>query len=292
MSDPPAPQFAPENDAQRRFWDEGPGRVWAALHDELDAMYAQIGAAVLAAAAPQRGECALDIGCGAGATTRALARAVGPEGRATGLDVSSSLLGAARAASQAAPPAPDYVLADAQLWRPATPVDLALSRMGVMFFADPDAAFANIRAMLRPGGRLAFICWRGAEENPLFSLPHTAAVEMLGPPEDAASDPDAPGPMAFRDPDRVFGILQRSGFERITIETVHPPISFPGDVTRAAELATAVGPASRHLRDKGAGPEALEQLRARLRDDFAPYSADGLCVLPASMNLVTARNPG
>jgi SAM-dependent methyltransferase len=90
--------------------------------------------------------------------------------------------------------------------------DAAFSRFGVMFFADPTAAFINIRRSLRPNGRLAFACWRALVENPLDSLPLSAASAHL--PPQSAHDPDAPGPFAFANPDRVRGILERSGWQR------------------------------------------------------------------------------
>ncbi|NDV97928.1 class I SAM-dependent methyltransferase [Salipiger sp. PrR002] len=284
-----AGSVSPGNAAQQAFWTEGPGLTWVAMRDELDTLHSHISELVLAAAAAQPGETALDLGCGAGATTLALAEAVAPEGHATGIDVSTSLLEVARARAEALGGIrPDFIHADAQVWRPETQADLCLSRMGVMFFDDPGAAFANILYFLRPGGRLAFICWRASDENPWFDLPMKAAVAHLGPPE--AGDPDAPGPMAFRDPERVRRILLGAGFERITIETVEAVLRLPQGA-KASDLATRIGPAVRHMRDKGASEAQAEAIRADIETAFAALMANGSATIPARMNLVTASRP-
>ncbi|WP_353472546.1 methyltransferase domain-containing protein [Salipiger sp. H15] len=284
-----ADEISPDNAAQQAFWTEGPGLNWVALREELDTLHADISEQVLAAAAAQPGETVFDIGCGAGATTLALAAAVAPGGRVVGLDVSSSLLEVARARAAALPgPQPEFIHADAQVWRSERPADLCMSRMGVMFFADPGAAFANILQLLRPGGRLAFICWRGIEENPWFDLPLRAAVAQLGPP--APGDPDAPGPMAFRDPERVRGILARAGFAELAIEPVEAELRLPQGIT-AADLASRIGPAVRHIRDMGATEAQAEAIRADIRSAFARFETPQGAIVPARMNLVTARRP-
>ncbi|MBE9635442.1 class I SAM-dependent methyltransferase [Salipiger mangrovisoli] len=284
-----ADEISPGNLDQQAFWTEGPGLNWVAMRDELDTLHANLSELVLAAAAPRLGETAIDIGCGAGATTLALAAAVLPDGRVTGLDVSTSLLEVARARAEALDGIrPDFIHTDAQVWRPLSPVDLCLSRMGVMFFDDPDAAFANILQFLKPGGRLAFICWRGIEENPWFDLPMKAAVDHLGPP--APGNPDAPGPMAFRDPERVRGTLSRAGFSDISIETVDAVLRLPKGM-KAAVLATRIGPAVRHMRDKGATETQAQAIQDDIHAAFAPYETAEGAEVPARMNLVTARRP-
>ncbi|SDH54219.1 class I SAM-dependent methyltransferase [Alloyangia pacifica] len=284
-----ADEISPGNTAQQAFWTEGPGLNWVAMREELDTLHSHLSELVLTRAAPQPGELVLDLGCGAGATTLALAEAVAPEGHVTGIDVSTSLLEVARARAEALDGIrPDFIHADAQVWRPQAPVDLCLSRMGVMFFDDPGAAFANILQFLKPGGRLAFICWRGIDENPWFDLPMKAAVEHLGPP--APGDPDAPGPMAFRDPERVRGILSRAGFSDISIETVEAELRLPQGM-KAADLATRIGPAVRHMRDKGATEAQAQAIQNDIHEAFAPYETPEGAKVPARMNLVTARRP-
>ena len=143
-----------------------------------------------------------------GETALDLARAVAPDGTVVGIDLSAAVLAFARRAAIGCERV-RFLQADAQVFpfEPAS-FDAAFSRFGVMFFADPAAAFINIRRSLRPNGRLAFVCWRALEDNPLDILPLRAASAHL--PPQPAHDPDAPGPFAFANPDRVRGILERA----------------------------------------------------------------------------------
>ena len=285
------PQTDPNED-QRRFWSDGPGRTWAAIADTLDAVHVNVDRALIAAAAPSSGERVIDIGSGAGATSMALAALVGRTGSVTGLDISESLVAEARRrVAGRTPPVPEFRLADAQTGRPdGPPADLVVSRMGVMFFADPVAAFANIRDMLRPGGRLAFICWRTMEENPWFALPFRAVADRLGAP-DTPADPHAPGPMAFADIERVTGILREAGFGTVTARTVEPEIVIAGGADAAARLCTRIGPVAHMLRISNGTDADRAAIVARLREDLAPFERDGTCRVPARMNLFTAARP-
>jgi SAM-dependent methyltransferase len=123
--------------------------------------------------------------------------------------------------------------------------DAAFSRFGVMFFADPAAAFANVQRSLKPGGRLAFVCWRRPEENPIFTLPMRAAAPHLPAPP-SSPDPTAPGPFAFADPDRVRGILAGAGFEGVRV-TPHDVAVSSGDLDVALALSLRVGSLGRVL---------------------------------------------
>src|SRR5262249_30902454 len=157
----------------------------------MDKALSAISDAALAFAAARPGERALDIGCGTGTTTYALAKSVGPSGSVTGVDISRPMLAAARARGTGVNFREGG--ASAGLFHP--PHDLVSSRCGVMFFADPAAAFANIRKALSPQGRLAFVCWRDVKQTLWASAPMAAAKALLPPQEPA--DPLAPGPFAF-----------------------------------------------------------------------------------------------
>ena len=163
------------NAGQVAYWNEAVGPTWAELQEPLDRQLGPLGRAAMAALKPRPGERILDIGCGSGQTSVELAGAVAPDGAVLGVDISRPLLDTARARS---PGANDvtFLEADAQTaaFEPGA-FDAAFSRFGVMFFADPPAAFANIRRALKPGGRLAFICWRGMVDNPIMTLPMMAA---------------------------------------------------------------------------------------------------------------------
>ncbi|MEI9929789.1 MAG: methyltransferase domain-containing protein [Rhizomicrobium sp.] len=125
--------------------------------------------------------------------------------------------------------------------------DLLFSRFGVMFFADPVAAFANLRKALRPHGRLAFVCWRDMTENLWASAPIDAARPLL-PPQDAV-DPHTPGPFAFADSERVKGILAKAGYRDIRIERLDSTMNMGATVDDAAEQALRIGPLARAVAD-------------------------------------------
>lgn len=248
MTDETTSTTGPNAD-QVAYWNGDAGDKWARLQERLDALFAPISAAAVAAAAPRPGENVLDIGCGCGATVLALAEGVGPLGRVTGVDISAPMLAvaehriAASALTQAA-----VLKADAAT-EPFAPgsFDLAFSRFGVMFFDAPVEAFINIHRALKPGGRLVFACWRPFKTNPWFSVPYRAAVPHL--PEQERPEPEAPGPFAFADPDRVGRILGLAGFAEVRVEAFDAPLTLGrhGEVEEAMRFTVQVGPVSRAL---------------------------------------------
>ena len=237
------------NADQAAYWNGDNGTKWARLQARLDALFEPISDAAVAAAAVKPGERVLDVGCGCGATVLALAKAVGPGGRVTGVDISEPMLEVARRRLIEADAAQvDVLLADAATERfEEGAFDLVFSRFGVMFFDAPAEAFTNIRRALKPGGRLAFACWRPFKGNPWFHLPYKAVVPHL--PEQEKPDPEAPGPFAFAEPARVERIIGLAGFTDIAIAPFDTMLTFgaPGDVADAVRLATDVGPAARAL---------------------------------------------
>lgn len=276
------------NSGERAFWNEAPGRTWVERQAILDELHSNVLTLVLAAARLAPGERVLDIGCGAGATTVAAARTIGPAGNVVGLDISEPLAARARAylAEQGLANARVEVM-DVQTGRPAIPpVDCCLSRFGVMFFDDPVAGFLNIRSLIRPGGRLAFAAWADASLNPWFSHTLEAAVERLGSPP--AGDPDAPGPLAFRNPERVRGILDAAGFGTIEIEEIATTLPISAGLEAAVALTRHIGPGARVMRLQGGTDEDLAAILDGVREKFRPFlGPDGLAV-PARVNIVTA----
>ncbi len=269
------------NAAQIEQWNGISGDSWVAMNERLDRQLAPLGDAALAALAPRLGEHVADIGCGAGQTTRQLAEAVGPTGRVVGLDVSAALLAHARARTTAANVV--YVEGDAQIHALPT-IDAVFSRFGVMFFADPVAAFANLHRALRPGGRLAFVCWRPITENPLFTVPVDAAV-AAGIMAPAPTDPLAPGPFAFADAARVTDLLSRAGFAEIRVAP-HDERIGGGDLEEALELGLRVGPLGRLLREH---PEHAARAVDAVRAALVPYVTPTGVLMPSATWIVTAR---
>ncbi|MBB6424773.1 class I SAM-dependent methyltransferase [Sphingopyxis sp. JAI128] len=283
MSDIPT---APTHD-----WNGDSGSRWAANLDRLDLMLEDFGRAAIDAADAKPGEHVLDIGCGAGVSSFLIASKVAPAGHVLGVDISEQLVEIARAA--APPGAPlEFRCADAATHPlPAAHFDLIFSRFGVMFFDDPVAAFDHMRGALKPGGRLAFICWRGAHENDWVRLPMAAIRDIVQP---APADPDAPGPFAFGDRDRLNAILERAGFSEIGIDPFDATISYGRGATREAaiddalDLAFQVGPLSRALGDQP------DDIRARaataVRAAFAERPGVNSVLIDGAAWIVTARN--
>ncbi|MGI3170335.1 class I SAM-dependent methyltransferase [Pseudooceanicola sp. C21-150M6] len=275
------------NDNQRAYWNETPGRMWVEFQAELDQLHAEAADLLLARAAPSPGENLLDVGCGAGATTLAAARMVSPGGTVLGLDISAPLVDLANdRIKTAALPNATVQLADVQTDRPgAAPFDKVISRFGVMFFADPVAAFANIRSLTRPGAPLVFACWQGPADNMWFRLPMVAATDRLGPAE--ATDPDAPGPMAFRDPARVTGILSAAGYSDISVTPAEIHLHLD-DLEAALRMTRRIGPMTRLLQEKSAGEADLDAIMDRLRSDLMPFDGPSGFAIPAGIHIVRA----
>ena len=233
----------------------------------------------------------LDIGCGTGATTRVFAPRVAPGGTICAVDISSPLI--AHAESQAGDAAANtrYHLADAQADQiPGAPFDLVISRFGSMFFGDPTAAFDNIRRHMRPNARLVLSAWAPAKMNPWFQVPKEGATERLGPLKQ--SDPNAPGPLAFQNVDRVVGLLTDAGFQDVVGETIGVHFTHPGPMERVAALASNIGPAARILKKYNGTAQDIDAITRYTVEGFRDYQDETGIRVPASLNFFSARNPG
>jgi SAM-dependent methyltransferase len=269
------------NAEQARRWNGESGRNWIAHRDRHLAGHRRLVPHLFAAAALSPGERVLDIGCGCGETTIAAARTAG---RALGLDLSGPMLRVARRlAAEAGADGASFVQGDAQACplRPGS-CDVMISSFGVMFFADPAAAFANIAAALRRPGRLAFLCWQGDLGNELFAIPLRAFLARA----------PAPGPAEsrFDDPRQVAGLLSAAGWEDITIDAVREPAWMGSDVADVMRYVRSM----RMVRNlaAGLGNETLAgQALADIAEQYAARQrADGIWVQAAAW-LVTARCP-
>ncbi len=273
------------NQDQLALWNDASGRIWVEMQEVLDRILAPFEAPLIEAGFPGPGGRVLDVGCGAGATTLAMARRLGASGRCIGADISEPLLAAAerRAAAERISQA-TFVHADAQThaFEPGS-FDAMISRFGVMFFDDPNAAFDNLRRAVRIGGKLAFVAWRSPADNPFMTTAKRAAEPLL--PNLPAPDPNAPGQFAFADGDRVRRILEAGGWSDIDLAR----LDVEGAVSEAELLAyvTKLGPVGIALREMNDAT-----LRARVTEvvqaAFRPYIKNGTARFPMATWLVTA----
>lgn len=282
------------NADQIKFWNGEGGKQWAINQESMDANLKPFTVAALALAAAQSGESALDIGCGCGDTTLSLSDRVGLDGHAVGLDISESMI--ARAKERAAAvetmglPCPRFVIGDASSYEfKAANYDLLFSRFGVMFFADPAAAFTNMRRSLRSGGRTAFICWQPMALNDFFMVPTAAALTVLPAPE--APPEGAPGPFAFGDKDRVNSILKDAGFSNISVDSLELDMEV-GDgkgVEAAGQQLVRSGPLARMVVDLA--DDVRERVTDAVIEALKAHSHDGKVQLGSRTWLVSAKNP-
>jgi ubiquinone/menaquinone biosynthesis C-methylase UbiE len=279
------------NAAMQRHWNEVAGPRWVRLGGLQEARNVEVAEMLLAAARPAKGEQILDIGCGTGATLLPFAEAVGPRGHATGIDISEPMLGVARQRiADRRLKNITLLLADAQVHAlPASSFDLLTSRFGVMFFADPVAAFRNLISAVKPGGRLCMAVWASIADNTHWKIPYDIAVRRVGPP--AAVSPHAPGPLAFSDPDYLRRILETAGFADVGMEK--RPFQVHGEsASGMAEHSAVMGPAGRLLDEKKADEATRREIIAETASAYAPYANDdGELRLPGTVLLATAVRP-
>lgn len=277
------------NEAMAAYWTDQAGPEWVRNEQFFDHMLEPFGLAVLDALHPTPGESVLDVGCGYGTTSIAAARRVGRGGRVVGIDISPPMIERARERVRAlAFDQVSFVVGDAQTHQLDRPVDTVVSRFGVMFFSDPTAAFANLHAVVRPGGRLAVVCWREPSLNPWMLAPIDAWRPYLA---DAPPPPvvGAPGPFGFADDARVAEVLDRAGWRNVQIVEHRGEARLgAGRGVEGALEQTMASSTARALRDQlepGRRDAALADLRAALA---AHVQGDDV-VYPASAWIVTAE---
>jgi SAM-dependent methyltransferase len=272
------------NADQLAFWNGLGGRTWVARQAHTDLVLAPVSEALLVCSAPRAGERVLDVGCGCGASTLELARAVGPAGRVTALDISGPMLAEAEARARAAG------FANVE-WRQADAAtaaldefDLLVSNFGLMFFGDPVAAIGHLRRAASPGARMAFVCWRPLGENPWMEVPMRAVAPHV-PPRPKV-DPQAPGMFAFADPQRVSRVLTAAGWAPPRLEKLDLDLDIAAGrgLEEAVVQSAEVGAVNSWLRGQPA--EVVAAAVASIREALAAH-LDGASVrLHAAMWLV------
>jgi SAM-dependent methyltransferase len=286
-------EAAIDNAEQIEYWNGEAGQGWAERNQQMEKTLGPLAEEVIAAANPMPAETVLDIGCGCADTSLSLLHRVGPTGRVLGVDISRPMLDIAATKVELLPAdlrgAIAFEQADASTYPfEAGRFDLLFSRFGVMFFADPAAAFANMRTALKPGGRIAFLCWAPVPENEWITVPMGAALQHVPPPE--PTPPNAPGPFGLSNPEFVEQVLNEAGYSNINIGSTRPTMRFGHGMQKeqVVDFFVDVSPASRVL--NGAPPELVEPVRSAIAQAIMPYHDGETINLSASCWLVTARN--
>ncbi|MFI5523235.1 class I SAM-dependent methyltransferase [Streptomyces platensis] len=279
-------EVAAGNAAQAEVWNGDDGEYWVRRRAHQETRYRRLTPRLMAAAGIRADSRVLDIGCGSGGTSLEAARAA-PEGAVLGVDLSGPMLAEARKQAAAAGlPQVTFTQGDVQVHDfGAAAFDTVLSRFGVMFFADPEAAFRNIAHALRPGGRLAFLCWRELAQNAYLTVPFEALAPYVQPPDFGA--PGEAGPFSLADPDRIRTLLDGAGFDVRSVDAIDEPMWMGSDEDDAVASLTDMPMARTMLASAGEGAKA-GALAALRRTMAAHRGPDGVTLGSASW-LVTAR---
>jgi SAM-dependent methyltransferase len=269
-------------DEQAALWNGPAGRAWVDAQEVLDRIFKPFEELLVGELRP--GSSVLDVGCGTGGTTLAAARRLGPGGRCVGIDVSEPMIALARDRAERERSSARFIRADAQAhaFEPAT-FDVVLSRFGVMFFSEPVGAFANLRHATREDGRLRFVAWRGAEENPFMTTAERAAAPLL--PGLPARRPDGPGQFGFADDQLVRTILERSGWREVDVWATDVACTLPEH--ELVGYLNRLGPVGRALQD--ADPDTRAHVVAAVRKAFDPFVQGSEVRWSAACWLVGAR---
>jgi SAM-dependent methyltransferase len=282
-----APAGHDRNADQIAYWNGPGGQHWTDRQAVQDILLAPISDILIASARPAPGNRIIDVGCGCGATSIALAQRVAPDGAVLGVDISAPMLARARELAPGGLPL-DFALADATVY-PFGPnsFDLLVSRFGVMFFAEPAVSFANLRKALRPDGRVAFACWREPKQNPWMMTPLQAIYKHV--PKLPQVGPEDPGPFSFASEERVHRILGEAGYAGVAMQPhdLSLDIAIGRGLDAAVQGALEIGPASRALQDQ---PESVrEAARGSIREALGQFVQGERVMLPAAIWIVTAR---
>jgi ubiquinone/menaquinone biosynthesis C-methylase UbiE len=275
-----------QNADQIAYWNGPGGQHWTDRQQAQDTLLAPVSDILIDRASAKTGERIVDVGCGCGATSVALAQRVGATGHVLGIDISAPML--ARARQLAPPVAPvEFVLADATVYPfEQASFDLLVSRFGVMFFAEPALSFTNLRGALRPSGRLTFACWREPRDNPWLMMPLQAVYQHA--PKLPQLGPEDPGPFAFASEARVNRILSEAGFAGIKMERcdLSLDLAVGRGLEAAVEGALEIGPASRALAEQP--PDVVAAATVSIREALTPFVRGQSVPLAASIWIVTA----
>jgi ubiquinone/menaquinone biosynthesis C-methylase UbiE len=243
---------------------------------------------------PQPGQRVLDVGCGFGDTTQRIAELVGPDGEAVGVDVAANFIASARReTAELGVPNARFEVADVQLDDLGGPYDMAFSRFGTMFFANPVAALRNVRGALEPGARLVMVVWRRREDNDWMYRAQQIVEGIVQRPEEYDEPTCGPGPFSMAGADTTSDMLLSAGFTDVALSRCDLPILVGRDVEEAIDLVMSLGPAGEILRLQGDRAAHLHgQVHDALTAGLGEFATSDGVRARASTWIVSALNPG
>ena len=278
----------PDSPGAEPDWGASAGNAWVAIQDLTDSVYAPVEQLLTGEVAGGSGGRVLDVGCGTGVTTVAIARRLGPEAEVSGIDVSSPMVEASRARARESGVEVRFELADAASHDFGEGAfDQVVSRWGLMFFADPVAGFTNLRRAAA-GGRLRAISWRSLEENPFMLVAEEAAAPLLPGFEPRRSD-DYPGQFGLADEEYVTGLLEQAGWQDVALRPVDLGCSFPE--SELVRYFSGLGPLARHFDDLPE-EEIPDGLTERVSAAFEPFVENGRVSFDVACWMIEANSPG
>ena len=246
-----------ENEGQGKYWNEKPGQSWVRHDVSMNERLSSISDILFEGIDTAGCHIGLDIGCGAGSTTKRLHEMLGPHSKVTGLDISEKLLNLAK--TEKKNEHLEFVQADAQSFTfDKQETDIAISRFGVMFFENPVKAFENIRSAIKPSGQLRFVCWAPLEVNEFFYAPLNAVMDITG--VSLAAPGKEPGPLAFSDYDYLSSILKNSGFSSVKIDVVESVIRTEDTPEENASLMMEIGMVLTAIKEAQPTPDMLQNI--------------------------------
>lgn len=266
---------------------------WTQYRDVLAASIHEFSEVAFELCKPRPGERVLDVGCGLGETTRGLAALVGSCGEVVGIDAGQRFVEtAASEALEAGIANVSYRAGDVQVADLGADFDLAFSRFGTMFFANPVAALSNVRSSLRPGGRLCMVVWRSKLANEWLHRGELVVERFLERPEQTDEPTCGPGPFSMANADTTSDVVTAAGYERVALQRCDIAYMLGRDLAQAIEVVMAIGPAGELIRLAGDQAERIRpQLEAELRDAYADLVCEDGVWADASTWIVTAVNP-
>jgi ubiquinone/menaquinone biosynthesis C-methylase UbiE len=283
------------NDEAIRAWDGPLYDRFVRFRETLTTGLGAHGEEALRLYPPTAGQRVLDLGCGFGDTTQRLAELIGPDGEAVGVDAAPRFIeDAIRETDEAGIANARFLVADVQATLSGEGgFDVAFSRFGTMFFANPVAAMRNVRSALVPGGRLLMVVWRQRTDNAWLYRAQTIVEGIVARPEEYDEPTCGPGPFSMADADTTSEILLTAGFDEVTLRRCDLPIEIGSDLDEAIEMVMALGPAGEILRLAGDRATHLHgRVEAALREGLAEFAVGGRLMAPASTWIVSAKAPG